>query len=889
MRWQLVAVETFHDLVGEAEFFAVDVFFFGEWRAIVDEAMLKVGDVAELGEEPLVDHGESVHFIDAHAAVEPFVNSEKAQVGGAGHEWLELVQAHIGEIWIAQGVLLDLSAAHSFHKAHFEAVGDGHDFAGGFHLGAEVALGVDEFVKRPFWEFDGDVVEGWLEGREGFSGDDVWNLVEGVAEGDLCGDLGDRITGGFGCQSGGAGHAWVDFDDGVFKAFRMQRKLHIAATFDAEGVDDVQRSGAQHLVFLVSEGDGWCDDDGVAGMNADGVEVFHGADGDGVALGVADDFEFNLFPAADAFFNEDLVDRRSLEAVVGDLVQRFGVVADAAAGAAEGEGWAHDDRIADLVGVLQRADNVGDDFGGDGWLADGVHRVFEHLAVFGFVDGFRICAKELDVMTREESFLGELHGKGEPGLAAKGGEDGVWAFFLDDALDRLQGQRLDVDVVGHGFVGHDGSRIGVDENDVDVVLLEGLAGLGAGVVKFCCLADDDRAGADDEYFFDLWIEWHSLFYLHHVKESVEKEFGVFWSAAGFWMILHAEGWLADIVDAFAGAVVGIDEALCGDSWIDGVVIDGVAVVLAGDEDAVGDEIAHWLVGAAVTVFELEGGKSVGQREQLVTKADAEGWQLVSLELFQLSDDVLRFLRIARAVGEHEGVWLLREDLFAGAFSRHADDGGAAAGKLTLDVVLGAEIPEHDAWALFGSWYDLDAVGGHRWHSLTDGEISKAVGDGFFRIGGEDSVHDAVLADALGEGAGVDAVEADDVLTLQVSVEAGAAAEVGWQIAWVLDDVAAQGWRLRFKIFRDDADVADEREGLENDLTVVAWVGQGFQVASHGGGEDEFGHDGAFGAERFSLENGAVFEAEVSFFTQMIRAPLFIVIHCCLIFFILPII
>ena len=90
---------------------------------------------------------------------------------------------------------------------------------------------------------------------------------------------------------------------------------------------------------------------------------------------------------------------------MGDLVQRFGVVADAAAGATEGEGWTHDDRIADLVGVLQRADNVGDDFGGDGWLADGVHRVFEHLAVFGFVDGFRICAEELDIMTSENPSL----------------------------------------------------------------------------------------------------------------------------------------------------------------------------------------------------------------------------------------------------------------------------------------------------------------------------------------------------------------------------------------------------------------------------------------------------------------------------------------------------
>ena len=39
----------------------------------------------------------------------------------------------------------------------------------------------------------------------------------------------------------------------------------------------------------------------------------------------------------------------------------------------------------------------------------------------------------------------------------------------------------------------------------------GTAGLGARIVKFRCLADDDRAGAQDQDFFDIRILGHQSF------------------------------------------------------------------------------------------------------------------------------------------------------------------------------------------------------------------------------------------------------------------------------------------------------------------------------------------------------------------------------------------
>ena len=104
-------------------------------------------------------------------------------------------------------------------------------------------------------------------------------------------------------------------------------------------------------------------------------------------------------------------------------------------------------------------------------------------------------------MFGEEAVFGQLHREGEAGLSAEGGEQAVRFLNFYNSFDRFKGERLDVDMVGHRLVSHDGRGVGVDEDDFEPLLFEGAAGLGARVVKFRCLSDDDRAGADDHYFF----------------------------------------------------------------------------------------------------------------------------------------------------------------------------------------------------------------------------------------------------------------------------------------------------------------------------------------------------------------------------------------------------
>ena len=290
----------------------------------------------------------------------------------------------------------------------------------------------------------------------------------------------------------------------------MQGELAVAAALDAEFRDDVEGRRAQHLIFLVGERQTGRDDDGVARVDADGIDVFHGADGDDVARTVAQHFKFDLLPAADVFFDEHLRDGRKHEPVVRDEAQLLLVMRDAAARAAQREGGAHDDGIAELVrdrhALLHRIGDVGRDDG----LADLLHGLLEELAVLRAVDRVELRADELDAPLVEEAVLGELAAERKPRLPAERGEQGIRPFLDDDALERIFGERLEIDLVRKHVIRHDGGGVGVAEDDVDARILEHAARLCARVVKFRRLPDDDGPGPDHEYFFDITSLRHFL-------------------------------------------------------------------------------------------------------------------------------------------------------------------------------------------------------------------------------------------------------------------------------------------------------------------------------------------------------------------------------------------
>ena len=177
-------------------------------------------------------------------------------------------------------------------------------------------------------------------------------------------------------------------------------------------------------------------------MDAHGVDVFHGADGDGVALGVPHGLKFDLLPAGDALLHQHLGDGGHVQTVFGDDAQLLRRVRDAAAGAAQGKGGTDDDGIADLIRDLQGSVHVVGDGGGDAGLADGSHGFPEKLPVLRLVDAVDVGAQQADAQAVQRPVPGELHGDGQSRLSAEPRQKPVRAFLLQNARHGLRVQRL---------------------------------------------------------------------------------------------------------------------------------------------------------------------------------------------------------------------------------------------------------------------------------------------------------------------------------------------------------------------------------------------------------------------------------------------------------------
>ena len=304
-------------------------------------------------------------------------------------------------------------------------------------------------------------------------------------------------------------------------------------------------------------------------MHAHRIDVFNRADDDAIVRLVADDFHLVFLPAQHTFLNEDFRGGGGVEAALDDLDIFVLVIGDAAARAAHGEGRADDGGQADvverlkrflqtlgdvaalalgLVGIpiarkalnrllaLGRVGMAGGDLGAlagetvlvrllqvrgvgepraRGVEADLGHGLAEQVPVLGLVDGLGGRADHLDVELLQHAHLLERERAIERRLAAHRGEQrktlrAVAALLLDDLGDDFRRDRLHISAVSHVRVGHDGGGIRVHQNDPVAFLAQGLAGLRPGIVELARLADNDRAGADNQNGVDVCAFGHEL-------------------------------------------------------------------------------------------------------------------------------------------------------------------------------------------------------------------------------------------------------------------------------------------------------------------------------------------------------------------------------------------
>ncbi len=457
------------------------------------ERFFLMNDFVHLLQEPGINVSHLMNLFDGAALIEG--EADVIEAVGIGRDEPLIDESRIQ---LGAGGFTGFETAQTFAQSLFESAADGHGFADRFHLRVENGFGTGEFFELPAWNFDDDVIDSGFETGGRGAGDVVLDFIETVAHGEFGGDFGNGEAGGFGCESGTARDAGIHFNDDHAAILRIDGELHVgAAGIDADFVETAQSGVAHHLIFAIGESLRGSNRDGIAGVDTHGIEVFDGADDDAVACKIAHDFELKLFPTEDAFFDEHFVDGRKIDAAFENLFELFAIVSDAATGAAHGETGAQDDGIADAFGKLQAVFEIVDELRLRHIETDFLHRIFEEETVFGFLDRFDFGADEFDFVFVEHACFGKFDGEVESGLAADSREQGIRALFANDLSGIGDAERFDVGAVGELGVGHDGGRVGVDEDDLVAFLAKGFAGLGAGVIEFAGLADDDGPGADD--------------------------------------------------------------------------------------------------------------------------------------------------------------------------------------------------------------------------------------------------------------------------------------------------------------------------------------------------------------------------------------------------------
>src|SRR5439155_10436056 len=146
-------------------------------------------------------------------------------------------------------------------------------------------------------------------------GDVVFDLVEPVADGKLGGDLRNGETCRLRCKRRASRNARVHFHDDHAAVFRVDGELHVRASgIDADFPQATQGGIAHHLIFAICQRLRGRHGDGVARVDAHGVEILDGTDDDGVVGEVAHDLQLEFLPTEDAFLNQDFVDGRQIDA-----------------------------------------------------------------------------------------------------------------------------------------------------------------------------------------------------------------------------------------------------------------------------------------------------------------------------------------------------------------------------------------------------------------------------------------------------------------------------------------------------------------------------------------------------------------------------------------------
>ena len=470
-------------------------------KFFVFKSFFHFNDIGKFVEEPFIHFGNVIDVVNGHTTTDSFNDNKEAFIVNAFNAVFDFVIAKRFKFRHFKVNQTDFQGTDCFEQGSFKAAFNCHNFAGSFHLGTQSAVSGYEFIERPAREFEYDIVNGRFEASFGSFGYSIFDFVQGVTNSNFTGYFRNGITGCFRCQSGAATYARVNFD--YIVAFRMgiQCQLYVTATTYAQFTNDIDRCLTEHTQFSFGKGLSRSNYNGVTGMYANGVNVFHGAYGNAVVSSVTNYFEFDFFPTSNAAFNQALTDGAVAQAFLYDINQFIFIVSNTATSTTQGVSGANNQGIANLTTKFASSHDGFNDDTFRNRLVNFFHCFFEQLTVFATFNSGDLSAKKFYIIFSENAFFFQSQCQVQTNLTAQSSEQGVRTFTFNNIFYEFNIYRFNIYAVCNVYVSHNGCRVGVYQYNFKAFFFQSAASLSTSVVKFCSLTDDDRTGADNENFF----------------------------------------------------------------------------------------------------------------------------------------------------------------------------------------------------------------------------------------------------------------------------------------------------------------------------------------------------------------------------------------------------
>ena len=270
------------------------------------------------------------------------------------------------------------------------------------------------------------------------------------------------------------------------------------------------------------------------------------------------------------------------------------------------------------------------------------------------------------------------------------------------------------------------------------------------------------------------------------------------------------------------------------------------------------QIPNGLAGASVAVMELLYCKSVGQRQNLMTKADPHGRNLFIGQCLKRFNSGGVILRIAGTCGEYNTVGRKRQNRFGRSIAGQHVNLTVSFHQIFHNTVLPPEIEQsnfilpiriHHFRFLYAQICDhvFDLIGFQGFHIHT------------CRIGYNCTVHGPLFPQDLGQGSGIDTFQAGNPLLFQKIFQRKIRTEVGRNFSTFSYNQSCSAFAFVFSIFQTHTVVAAKRERLADCLSSVAGIGKGFHISDHGCGKHNLGNYITVRLKGFAGEYSAVFQ------------------------------